>query len=98
MGSGKIEAMMVCRSMGYPRDENGYADYNDFGYGQCVSSDNSTDNFQTGFEDLRGMTNNNNFIRLIDLIVNKWIFVGTASFGYSQNVYTGINFYKVSSD
>ena len=44
MGSGKLEAMMICKNMGYPRNQYGDSDYNDFVYGECISTDNSTDN------------------------------------------------------
>ena len=99
MGSGKLEAMMICKNMGYPKNQYGDSDYNDFVYGECISTDNSTDNFSTNFTSLSGNNRNFNYINLKDLFNNKWILGGSTWWAQSSNYrYVQTVFYKVASD
>ena len=98
MGGGKIEAMLVCKSMGHPHDENGNQDMNDFTFGKCISSDNSTDKFKTGFRNLYGSDQGSNYINIEELIYNNWILVGTTWWAQGTYRYTQTIFYKISSD
>ena len=97
MASGNVTAMMACQMIGHPRID-GATDYNDIVYGKCSSSDNSSNNFSTGFLDARGYDRDFNYIGLADLIDQKWIFSGTSNYSWSSSSFNVNIFYKVSSD
>ena len=95
MASGKLEAMMVCRMYGYPLDENEQAEYDNFAYGNCTSTDNTTANLPLKFQNIRGYVDNQNYITISELFENNWLFVGSTTY---RSEYIQMIFYKVSSD
>ena len=98
MARGNIEAMMVCEQYGYSVDDYGNLNSNDPVFAKCVASDNSSNNFPTGFRDYRGIDVNYNFLTLSEMLSQKWMFYGTSSVGITNAVMHLNVFYKVSSD